>query len=75
MGVYPGVDSSTDAIRCGLMRHHGAPRRGLGLDAHGAQENPEGLDDGLHVALHDDGGVFDLGGFRADARSRAHRSW
>ena len=75
MGVHPGVDSSTDGIRCGVVRHNGAARCGLDLNAHGAQENPEGLDDGLHVARHDDGGCFDLGGFRADARTRAHRSW
>ena len=75
VGVHPGVDSSTEDICCGVVRHNGAVRRGLGLDEHGAQKNPEGLDNGLHMARRDDGGGFDLGGFRADARTRAHTSW
>ena len=75
MGVHPGVESSTDGICCGVVRHDGAARRGLGLDAHGARKNPESLDNGLHVARHDDVGGLDLGKFRVDARTRAHRSW
>ena len=64
MGVHPGVDSGTDGICCGV---HGAARRGLGLDAHGARKNPESLDNGLHVVRHDDVGGLDLGFFCADA--------
>ena len=75
VGVHPGVDSSTEEICCGVVRHNGAARRELGLGVQSAQENPEGLDDGLHVARHDDGGGFDLGGFRANAWTRARRSW
>ena len=68
MGVHPGVDSSTDGICCGVVRHNGAAHHWLGLDAHRARKNHEDLDDELHVARHDVKGSFDLEGFRADTQ-------
>ena len=57
------------------LRNTGAARHQLCLDARSAQENPEGLDDGRRAAQRDGGGNLELGGRRANAGTRAHRSW